>query len=76
MNKAVEELERDLLKLDHRLRARLAQALLASLDALSDDENEKLWAEESERRAGEMRADPTLGTPIEEVLEEIRAKLR
>ena len=76
MNKAVEELERDLLKLDHRLRARLSQALLASLDALSDDENEKLWAEESERRAGEMRADPTLGTPIEEVLEEIRAKLR
>ena len=76
MSKAVDDLEKDLLRLDHRVRARLAHVLLASLDALTDDENERLWVEEAERRAVELRADPTIGIPLEDAVTEIRSRLR
>jgi putative addiction module component (TIGR02574 family) len=75
MSQPIEKLESDLLKLDHRVRARLAHALLKSLDSLSPEENERLWLEEAERRAAEMRADPGMGIPVEQVVAEIRAKL-
>jgi len=37
-------------------RARLAERLLDSLDELSEEESERLWAEEAERRLQEYRA--------------------
>ena len=37
-------------------RAALAQKLLASLDELSEEESERLWAEEAQRRLEEYRA--------------------
>jgi hypothetical protein len=49
------EIEAEALKLDPPERARLARKLLESLEALSDAENERLWAERGERR------DPRLG---------------
>jgi len=44
------------LRLDVRDRAALAQTLLASLDELSEEEAEHLWAEEAQRRLDEYRA--------------------
>lgn len=38
------------MSLDVRDRAMLAEKLLASLDELSEDEADRLWAEESQRR--------------------------
>ena len=38
------------LSLDIRNRAALAQRLLASLEELSEEEAERLWAEEAQRR--------------------------
>jgi hypothetical protein len=48
-----EELEVEALKLAPRDRARLAERLLQSLENLSDEENERLWAEEAECTSSE-----------------------
>ncbi len=40
----VQNIEKQLIKLDVNSRARLATFLLSSLDDLTDEENEKLWA--------------------------------
>ena len=50
------EVLRSALILDVRDRASLAEQLLASLDDLSEEEAERLWAEEAARRLGEYRA--------------------
>jgi hypothetical protein len=50
------ELLRSALVLDPRERAVLAERLLASLDELSEEEAERLWAEEAARRLGQYRA--------------------
>ena len=42
---SIEEIEAEALKLDPKARARLAGRLLESLETLSDQENERLWAE-------------------------------
>ena len=45
-----EEIETEALKLDPKARAQLAEKLLASLETLSDQENERVWADEAVRR--------------------------
>jgi len=70
-----DELEVELRKLDPRERARLAAALLNSLEELSDDENARLWAEEAERRHDDLLADKTLGRSATDVFREIRERL-
>ena len=47
---------KDALNLDVRDRAALAEKLLASLEELSEEEAERLWAEEAQRRLEEYRA--------------------
>ena len=44
------------MSLDVRDRAALAEELLASLEELDEEEAERLWAEESQRRLDEYRA--------------------
>ena len=51
-----EEVVDEALSLEVDDRARLAERLFASLDDLSEEESERLWAEESERRLSEYRA--------------------
>jgi hypothetical protein len=46
---SIEDIEAEALKLDPKDRARLAARLLESLETLSDQENERLWAEEAVR---------------------------
>jgi hypothetical protein len=57
----IDDIEADVLKLDPRARARLAKRLLESLEALPEEENECLWAEEAERRDAEWDAAPGSG---------------
>jgi putative addiction module component (TIGR02574 family) len=71
-----EQLEAEALKLDPKLRARLAERLFLSLDPLSDEEWSQLWAAEAERRNTQMDADPGLGTPADEVFRKAYSKLR
>lgn len=66
------ELEKAALELDHRSRARLAERLLESLDALSEGEIEALWLEEAESRAAAWDAGEIQGIPAQEVLRSAR----
>jgi putative addiction module component (TIGR02574 family) len=52
----LDELLRTALSLDVQDRARLAEKLLASLDALSEEEAGRLWADEAERRLRDYQA--------------------
>ena len=73
---SIEDIEAEALKLDPRARARLAEKLLESLETLSDEENERLWAEEAERRDADWDAAPGMARPATDALREARAKLR
>jgi putative addiction module component (TIGR02574 family) len=55
------------LRLGVRDRAALAQRLLASLDELSEEEAERLWAEEAQRRREDYHAGRAGSVPAEEV---------
>jgi broad specificity phosphatase PhoE len=71
-----EEIEAEALKLDPRARARLAERLLESLETLSDQENERLWAEEADRRDADWDATSSAARPATDVLRDARAKLK
>ena len=71
----LEEFEVEALKLAPTARARLATKLLASLEALSDEENLRLWADEAERRDQAWEASGEAGQSAESVLQEARARL-
>jgi putative addiction module component (TIGR02574 family) len=67
---------KEALKLPVGERARLAEILLESLDTLSEDEHQQLWAEEAARRDAELDADPSMGRPADEVFRDANARLR
>jgi hypothetical protein len=71
----LEELETEALKLSHDLRARLAEKLLHSLEALSDAENERLWAEEALRRHNELETGAATVRSAEDVFQDARSRL-
>jgi hypothetical protein len=71
----IDELEAELLKLPPALRAMLAHKLLRSLEALSDAENERLWAEEALRRHQELESGAASVRSAEEVLRDARSRL-
>jgi putative addiction module component len=73
---SINDIEVEALKLDPRARARLAKKLLESLETLSDEENERLWADEADRRDAAWDAAPDSGRPAADVLRDARAKLR
>ncbi len=73
---SITELEAEALKLDPKSRARLAGKLLASLENLSEEENARLWAEEAQRRAVDMDAQPDSASSAKDVFQEARAKLK
>lgn len=70
-----ESLEAQLLQLPASDRARLAELLLGSLDA-DDDDVDAVWADEAERRYGELAAGRVAGIPAEQVFAEVEAELR
>jgi putative addiction module component (TIGR02574 family) len=61
------EVLQEALRLDVRDRAALAQELLASLEAVSEQEAERLWAEEAQRRLEEYRAGRAEAVTAKEV---------
>lgn len=68
----VHEVFRDALGLDVRERATLAERLLASLDELSEEEAERLWAEEAQRRLKEYRSGRAKAISADEVHEKAK----
>jgi putative addiction module component len=73
---SINDIEAEALKLDPQARARLAKKLLESLETLSDEENERLWAEEADRRDSAWDAAPESGRPAADVLQDARVKLK
>lgn len=65
----IERIEAEALKLPRRERARLAEALISSLD--EDAEIEQAWREEIQRRLGELRDGSVATVPSEEVFREL-----
>jgi len=63
-----EPLFRQVFELPLDKRAELAARLLKSLDDLSDQEAEMLWAAEAERRLHDLQNGQAKSTPADEVL--------
>ena len=63
------EVLRNALSLDVHDRAALAERLLASLEELTEEEAERLWAEEAQRRLEEYHAGRAKAVRAEEVHE-------
>ena len=72
----LDEVLRAALGLDVQDRARLAETLLASLEALSEEEAERLWADEAARRLKEYRAGRISSTSAEDVARRALSLLR
>jgi hypothetical protein len=74
MARNLEEIESEILLLDRHSRANLAKSLLESLDNLSEQEYDQLWAEEAEGRYAEFEAGRTGAIEGDEVFR--RARMR
>ena len=70
------EVFRNALSLDVQDRAALAQRLLISLEELSEEEADRLWADEAQRRLEEYRAGRARGVPAEEVVKKAERLFR
>ena len=69
----IDELKREALRLAPSGRADLARELLESLDDLSEDEIERLWLEEAERRRLEIESGNVRTIAMDEVFAKARA---
>ena len=70
-----EQVENEALKLKPQARAELAEKLLKSLEDLSDEEIERLWAEEAVRRDSELDSGTASMRDAEVVFKDARARL-
>jgi len=70
----IDELRVEVLRLAPEGRADLARELLASLDALSESEIERLWLDEAERRLAQLDSGDASADPSDVVLARVRAR--
>lgn len=74
MSKDLKDIAAEALELPLTARAELASRLLESLDDLSEEENDQLWAQEAERRYAEYKAGNIEAVPADEVFARLRAR--
>jgi putative addiction module component (TIGR02574 family) len=72
----ITEIEAEALSLPAEERASLAHRLLLSLEEVSEAEFDRLWAEESSRRATEVDSGRAQSIPADEVARKAKAQLR
>lgn len=70
-----EDLESEVMQLGMESRARLAQKLLLSLDAPSEEENLHLWVIEAERRLQDLRTGKAKELTAEKAFRRARAAI-
>ena len=68
----VRALEKEVLDLPPRLRVRLAEKLIESIDDYTDPELGTAWEDEIERRVREIKSAVEKGIPAEEVMKQAR----
>ncbi|HKV39915.1 MAG TPA: addiction module protein [Blastocatellia bacterium] len=73
---SIDEIESAILRLGAGDRARLAAKLLESLEQLSAEENDRLWAEEALRRDEELDHDQTAARPYADVIRDAFEKVK
>ena len=72
---SIDELEAEALKLEPKARARLAGTLLDSLEQLSPEENEQVWASEAARRSAALDRGGLTSRPAADVFRDARRRL-
>jgi putative addiction module component (TIGR02574 family) len=73
---SIDEIEAEALKLTPQARAKLAGRLLESLEGLSEEENQRLWVDEVQRRDADLDGSPDKARPADDVFREARSKLK
>jgi putative addiction module component (TIGR02574 family) len=71
-----EQLETEVMKLSIEERAKLAERILLSLDAPSDEENLQLWVQEAQRRLKNLQEGKTKTVPAEHVFLKARTAIQ
>jgi putative addiction module component (TIGR02574 family) len=74
MSLTPEQLQAELLQLPPSVRARLAEALLDSLDE-PETELDRVWSAEAQRRYEEIKSGAVRTSPSSEVMARARARL-
>jgi putative addiction module component (TIGR02574 family) len=74
MSRDLKEIVVEALELPLTARAELASELLDSLEDLSEEENDQLWAKEAERRYAAFKAGAIEAIPAEEVFARLRSR--
>ena len=75
MARTIEELESEIRTLSADDRMHLLRDLIADLDGGMDEDVEKAWLEEAERRYTELREGKVESLPAEEVFARARTRL-
>lgn len=76
MQRNLEDLASEVLQMNVESRAALAKRLLDSLDELTPEENERLWAQEAARRYRQLKADTATSISSEDVFARLDARNR
>ena len=76
MAKTIEDIEHEIRSLSTDDRMHLLRDLIADLDGSMDEDVEKAWLEEAERRYKELKEGGVELIPAEEVFSRARARLK
>ncbi|MFY9609041.1 MAG: addiction module protein [Blastocatellia bacterium] len=76
MSSSYEELFEAVLALPAGSRAMLAEHLLESLDDPDQKTRDAIWAQEAERRAAEIETGRVAALPGDEVMKDLRSRLK
>jgi putative addiction module component (TIGR02574 family) len=76
MQRDLEDLASEMLQMNVESRAALAKRLLDSLDELTPEENERLWAQEAARRYRQLKAGTAASISSEDVFARLDARNR
>ena len=74
VSRSMKDLVAEVLELPLDARADLASRLLDSLDDLSEEETDQLWAAEAERRYAAYQAGTMKAVPADEVFSRLRSR--
>jgi putative addiction module component (TIGR02574 family) len=75
MTTRLQALEAEALRLSPKARAKLVERIILSLESSLDTELERTWAEEAERRVGEIRKGLVRARPAAAVFQRIRRQV-
>lgn len=71
----IEQVETEALKLEPKARAELAEKLLKSLEELSEEQIEQLWAEEAVRRDAQLDDGTASMRDAEDVFKDAQTRI-